>query len=118
MSPSPLYQLFQHLALNYSLFDSEMVVRLDDLVVHSLFGQQTAKKLGRIHAIQKIALEFVEDQNLSSAISTAFEDKKSQLEISNISRYISTIKGVSLGLHRSESTVKRLGLGAYKVLEW
>jgi hypothetical protein len=40
------------------------------------------------------------------------------LEISNLSRYISTIKGLSLGLHRSNSAVKQLGLGAYKALEW
>ena len=104
MSSSPLPQLFQHLALNYSPFDSEIVVRLDDLVVHSLFGQQMPKKQCRMHAIQKIALEFVEDQKLSSAIYTVFEEKKPQLEISNVSRYISVIKGLLLGLHRSSKT--------------
>ena len=112
------HRLFKHLAKSYDSFESKAVVLLDDLVVHSLFGQQTQKKIHRTHTIQNIGLNFQENAMVSTAIYTAFEEKKSQLDPANPTQYTSIIKNLSLNLYQSNLAIKRISPKASWVLDW
>ncbi len=115
-SPGCFHPLFVHLAHRYDQFDSKLVIPLDDLVIHSLFGQRTPKTLRRKHSIQNIGLNFQEDMELLNLIYTGFEKEKHQLEPSNPTQYISVVKSLALALHRGNSLIKRLN--AARVLDW
>ena len=112
------HPLFAHLAHKYNPFESKAVTLVDDLVVHSLFGQRKPKKLHRTHTIQNLGLNFQENMEISSVIYTAFEKEKHKLDSGKPTQYISVVKSLALALHRSNSPIKRLSTNAATVLDW
>jgi len=111
-------QIFEHLTTNYPHFESKVIIPLDDLVVHSLFGQKTQKKRSRVHAVQNVGQDFEENPKLAAQIHAAFEERKFRLDPENPSRYISTMKKLALELHRGNSAIKGISPQASKVLDW
>jgi hypothetical protein len=74
-------QIFEHLTTNYDHFESKVIVPLDDLVVHSLFGQKTLKNRSRVHAVQKVGQDFEANVELAARIYAAFEEGKFRLDL-------------------------------------